>query len=252
MRQLNIQNLKKRPKKDYTSVIFLGDIHWGSPECDKDRVRKQVDYCDKTNTYVFLMGDLIENSTRNSVGAGVYEQTINPEQQVEEIVELLKPLADKKLILGTLHGNHEDRTYKESGFNPSKIIARDLDIPYLGGAGWNLWRVGDESYKIYSIHGASGSQYIHTKLNVMRKISHSFNADIIAHGHFHECVTASIIVQDIDKRGKKLIENKKYLIGTGHYLKYEGYAQQKGMSIGKMGSPKVKFYGNKKDIHVSY
>jgi predicted phosphodiesterase len=250
--KLSIQSLKEKNGKDYASVVFLGDIHWGSPECDRERVVRQVDYCLNNDTYVFLMGDLIENSTRNSVGAGVYEQTINPETQTEEMVALLKPLSNKGLILGSLQGNHEDRTYKDSGFDPGKMIARQLKVPYLGAAGWNLWRVGNQSYQVYTIHGASGSQHIHTKLNVMRTISNNFNADVIAHGHFHECVSASILIQDIDKRNKKIIERKKHLIGTGHYLKYEGYAQQKGMSIGKMGSPKVKFYGNKSDIHVSY
>lgn len=44
-------------------------------------------------------------ATRDSVGAGVYEQTEHGQSQYEIMVGWLKPLADKKLILGSLNGN---------------------------------------------------------------------------------------------------------------------------------------------------
>jgi len=103
--RLNVQELKPRDDKNYTEVVFLGDIHLGSPQCDEDRVIRQVEYCVNNDVYVYLMGDLIEMATRYSVSAGVYEQKWNGQTQIERIVDILYPLAEKKLIIGFIEGN---------------------------------------------------------------------------------------------------------------------------------------------------
>ena len=106
--RLNVQHLDiKNHGKDYAEVIFFGDTHWGSPQCDKERARKMIEYCVQKEVYVLLMGDLLEFATRGSVGAGVYEQLMNPHKQFDEAMEMLMPLAQKGLILGLLRGNHE-------------------------------------------------------------------------------------------------------------------------------------------------
>lgn len=65
-------------------------------------------------------------------------------------------------------------------------------------------------------------------------------------------VEESTYVQAVDKNRKMVVEQKKYHIITGHYLSYNGsYAQEKGYAIGKMGSPKVKLFSEKHDIHLS-
>jgi len=240
-------------KKGYTEVVFISDVHVGSPQCDEAKFARMLDYCLENELYVFLLGDLIENAHRQSVGAGVYEQLENAQSQHERVVEYLRPLAEKNLIIGSLAGNHEDRTYMLSGVDVSKALCRELNIPYLGSACWNYWRVGNCSYRIYTLHGSSGSRYVHTKLKALTDISHSFDADLIAMGHVHECTDTAQTVQYYDSRTKTVRERKKFLLITGHYLSYDGsYAQAKGMPISKMGSPKVKFYADKHDIHISW
>lgn len=138
--RLNQQVLTPMGRKDYAEVVFLGDCHYGSPQFDKPRFLGMIDYCVKNNIYVFLMGDLIEMSTRDSVGAGIYEQESIGQSQYETMVGWLKPLANKKLILGSLNGNHEDRVYKATGINLAKMIARELEVRYLGDACWNTFK----------------------------------------------------------------------------------------------------------------
>ena len=250
--KLNIKELEVRPNKKYSEVIFCGDWHYGARECDVDRIKRMLDYCLKTKTYIFLMGDLIESGLKNSVGASVYRQIHNPQKQMEKVISFLEPLAEKKLILGILEGNHERRIEKETGISITKIISNFLHVPYLRSACWNLWKVGKESYTIYALHGSSGSRFIYTKLKALVDISHSFNADLMAMGHVHEIDDDSQIVQEVDKTRKIVIENKKFLILTGHYLRYDNsYVQEKGYPISKMGSPKIKFFSEKHDIHTS-
>lgn len=181
--RLNVVRLATRQDRPYAEVVFFGDLHLGSPECDLARAKRMLAYCEENGVYVFLMGDLVDNANRYSVGAGVYEATMTPQEQLEQVVELLAPLAAKQLILGNLAGNHEDRLFKETGVNLTKVISKMLGAPYLGAACWSLFRVGTESYRVYALHGASGSRYVHTKIKALVDISHSFEgADLLVMG----------------------------------------------------------------------
>lgn len=251
--RLNVQHLNVRNHgKNYAEVIFFGDTHWGSPQCDRERAKKMIEYCTQKEIYVLLMGDLLEFATRSSVGAGVYEQIMNPHHQFDEVMEMLMPLAQKGLILGLLRGNRELRGYKDSGIDISRIMATELGCRYLMDACWNLWYVGKQSYSIYSLHGATGSRYIYTKLNAAIKIAQNFEAEILVMGHVHENATTSVISQKLNKQNKTIEEVRNTVILTGHYLKYDkSYAQRLGMGMGKQGSPKVKFHAERHDFNVS-
>ena len=85
--------------------------------------------------------------------------------------ESFNPLAEKNLIVGYLTGNHESRVNKELGIDISKIICKELKIPYLGYAGWSLFYVGNQSYSLYSTHGASSATLKHTKLKSILDLS---------------------------------------------------------------------------------
>ena len=248
--RLNRQVLDHKGGKDYAEVIFIGDCHLGSPQFDEPRFLAMLDYCFKNSIYVFLMGDMIELATRHSVGAGVYEQEFSGQSQHEQMVEWLRPLAEKKLILGSLQGNHEERVYKESGVNISKALARELNVPYLGDACWNTFRVGKETYSIYSLHGRTGSKFDGTALLALERLAAPFHADLVVMGHCHKCISSSILMQKV--HNGCVVEHKKHLLITGSYLKYGGYAQTFGLPPSKLGSPKVKFMLNRHDISVSW
>ena len=248
--RLNKQVLIPKKRENYSEVVFLGDLHYGSPQFDEPRFLRMIDFCLKNNLYVFLMGDLIELATRHSVGAGVYEQEFPGQSQYEKMVEWLKPLADKKLILGLLTGNHEARCYDLTGVNVSKAMARELKVPYLGDACWNSFRVGKQTYTIYSLHGRTGSKFDGTALLALERLAAPFHADLVAMGHAHKVINSSILMQIVLHGSVR--EHKKHLLITGSYLKYGGYAQTFGLPPSKLGSPKVRFYADKHDISVSW
>ena len=236
----------------YTTVKFAGDFHWGSMACDEEMVKMTLDFCLDNNMPIFLMGDLVDTGLKSSVGASMYQQSIHPQQQLEAMVDLLTPLAEAGLILGIHKGNHEARIEKDTGIDITKVMCRILGVKYLGSACWSLFKVGKRNYKIYSMHGASGSRFLHTKLKAITDISHSFSADLMAMGHVHEKAEAEQTVQFVDLKSKSIKERKKYLILTGHFINYDNsYAQDKGYPIGKKGSVNVKFFERNHDIHVS-
>ena len=246
----NVRELRIKPKKDDAEILFVGDVHLGSPQCDKPRFLRQLDYCLKNGIYVQLMGDLVEMSTRFSIGAGIYEQETIGQSQVEEMAEYLKPLAREELILGLHSGNHENRVYDATGINITKALANELGVSFLGDACWNVFKVNGERYTCYSLHGRTGARFDGTALLALERISTSFEADIVCMGHCHKLGNTSVITQrTVNGRVK---EFKKHLILTGSYVKYDsGYAQVAGMPISKLGSPKAKLMSKTHDISVS-
>ena len=84
-------------------LIPFGDFHLGAEECDEDEIVRTINYVkSKPNVFVILVGDLIENATRNSVG-DVFGQLAIPQNQLNALVKLLEPIRDR--ILGINTGN---------------------------------------------------------------------------------------------------------------------------------------------------
>jgi predicted phosphodiesterase len=248
--RINKHTLQLSEGKDCAEVMFISDVHLGSPQCDIPRFLAMLAYCLKHKLYTIFLGDLLEAGTKTSVGAGVYEQDTPAHDQYEQMCEWLKPLADAGLILGMHMGNHEERIYKDSGFNVVKAMCNQLNVKYLGDACWSHFKVGKETYTIYSMHGRSGSRFDGTALLALERISTSFFADLVVCGHSHKLITSSVLMQRVVDGMVR--EFKKYLLITGSYVKYGGYAQTYGLPLSKLGSPKVKFFGNKHDIFISW
>ena len=251
---LNKQTLEIKKGKDYAEVVFFGDVHRGYPTCLLEKAKEMLDYCLCKQIYVMLMGDLMEAGLKSSIGSSIYEQILHPQEQYESIVEMLEPLARKGLLLGSLRGNHEDRIFKDTGINIMKVICRDLKIPYLGDAAWQVWYVGKRAYKVYTLHGTSGARFNYTKVKALEDVARNVApaAHIVAMGHVHETLTWAEQFQDISLKRKKVVQPKRFLVLTGHYLGYDkSYAQKKGFGLGKTGSPKIKLYVDRHDIHGS-
>jgi hypothetical protein len=199
------------------------------------------------------MGDYMEMGTKDSVGAGVYEQTMQPQEQIEAIVEMFRPLAEAGLLLGMLEGNHEIRPHNTTGIEVVKNICREIGAPYLGYSRWNLWYVGGVGYKIYATHGEGAAKKKHTKLKKMLDVADGVasRADLVLIGHMHDIIFEAVKRVDIDRTKKKKIYEKQYVTLTGHYHDDEGYVAMKNYEPGLLGSPKIKLFGGKKDIHIS-
>jgi len=225
-------------------LMGVGDLHYKTLGSDVKYFEGTIDYIKKTNTAIILMGDMLENATRYSIGAGVYEQYIPPMEQLYDVCEMLSPI--KKQILAVICGNHEYRTFKESGFNPAQIMADKLSAPYCGFETFlRIW-AKKQKYIIYGTHGATGARFAWTKMKALDDLMRYINADVIMYGHTHDTLIKKTTT-------KGLIDKKKFGILTGSFLRDEphSYAVMKCYPPAEVGVVKVKLFGDRWDIHCS-
>ena len=246
--------LEKTVQAKEIKLIPLGDIHLGDPSCDAKLLEGTLDYIrNSDNVLVLGMGDYLNCATKNSVSDS-YVSRYNPQEEYDKMLEYLMPIKDK--IIGLITGNHEQRIQKESGVNVTKMLAKELGVPYLGwGVFIKLRLVYDGNsvnYIIYATHGASSASTPEGKIRAVRKLSESFMADIYLMGHMHDILVETEEKFKVDSRLKTVVRRKNYYVVTGHFLNYhDSYAEMKALKPAKKGVPKIKFFGDRWDIHVT-
>lgn len=232
-------------------IILCGDWHLGHPACQRKSIEGVIDYVKNSdNTYMILMGDLIESASRHSIGSGWVDQKMTPDDQIDTVIDLLKPIQPK--ILGAISGNHENRAWKELGFDITKRICRELNVPYWGLAKLIKLRVKDYNYIVYVFHGESKATTAGGKMQACKKLSNTIEADLIAMAHVHHLAVDSSPVFRADLKDKIVEVRKKYYVLTGYFMDYwNTYAHAKAYEPGKTGVAKIKLFGDRHDIHVS-
>jgi predicted phosphodiesterase len=218
-------------------VVGFGDLHVGSTSVDNKTLQDHLNFIQEQNINVILLGDLIENASKTSIGAGVYDQYLNPRDQIDAVVSLLTPI--KHLILGSVQGNHERRTYKTSGMDPGMIIADKLDIPYSDDRMLIWITLNTQHYMIHSHHGERGGTTAGGVMNaLMSECNQHEGIDIYMRGHTHSSMVFTSPKLCFSQRG---CESKKdiYFSVCPGYLQYEGYASQKDY---KMPSTKLYYF----------
>lgn len=250
MININVNRIEpKHTKGDELEIIFFGDQHIGSKDCDLKAVEDQIEWIrKKDNVIVIMMGDTINCALRKSVGAGSFDDVLNPEDQIELAVQMLAPIKDK--IYGIHNGNHGMRIYNETTISPEKIIATSLGVPYLGDTCFHYLRFGNQTYILFTAHGSTGSTGVSGALNSCMKYSKFATADLYAMGHTHNLCSYTEVSYEVNKKDKVVQQKKRYYILTGGYMKWKGsYAESKNYSPLKIGSAKVTIRGDRYDIH---
>ena len=212
-----IHRLEGRPVKLYP----IADVHLGAKEADVrgfEKFLKRIE--SETDSYIVLVGDLINNATRNSVSS-VYDETLPPSAQCDLVVELLEPVKDR--ILGVVSGNHELRSVKDTDLDPTRFICERLGIGDLHRQNFAFLRISlekgnvSDSYAIYMTHGKSAAK--------QKKFAQSAieGVDAIITGHVHD--------GNIQKHSRIILSQQNAIkvksivsITAASWLKYGGYA----------------------------
>lgn len=222
-----IINLPDPPKGfDHWKLVPLSDIHYGASTCDLVKFREDIEYVERTpNVITCLPGDIIENSVRDSPGAGIYKQFIPPQEQKERVINDLAKIAHK--ILWVNEGNHGYRSVKGVFLNPEKDIANTLGAEYFYGQAFIDLVCGDQKWDIYSYHGKGSATTPMGRVNMLQKKSNFHDADIYMMGHVHDRQVAEDWKIVKEQNGIGLITKKRLFVICGTYQKYFGdYAEE--------------------------
>lgn len=250
--------------EDHGYLIPIGDLHRGDRHLSARGLTKLKGYLEwvkaRSNARIFLMGDILNVASRNSK-TNPFE-SLSGSDEYQKAVELFQPYADK--IVGCITGNHEQRMYRDYGFNPLQPFCRELGIPYCGYSAVLKIRVnkrrrvqnGDQYEQVYwgfAHHGNGGGGTMGAALNKKIKLQEIVHGmDFYMAGHDHQLIvgTRNILLPKRDK-----IEHQRvHYIDTGSFLDWnESYAEEAGMHISKQGAPRLRFDGKygQHDLHVS-
>ena len=241
--------IRTTPQSEDTKLVFLGDVHYGAKGTNHKLYQEYKEYIMNTdNLKVILMGDMLETAQTNSIGAGAFEQNVQPQEQYEWLLSEMKDMQDK--ILLSHNGNHEKRIYKNSGIDIMKNVCASLHIPYASAGAITRLKIGKIGYNIYSIHGSGGSRSLPTKMTRHMKITnHITNAHITAMGHVHELHVWKTPRVSGDIENKKILYGEVTRVLTGHFLKYnETYAEEASMEPSRLGAAILQLSGTKRQI----
>ena len=235
---MNEFNVKLDVPQNTFQLMVLGDMHIGDELCDLELIKDTIDYVKKTkDCYVILNGDLINNALKTSKSDSYKEQmTIEEEQDL--LIDLLKPIKDKILVMAT--GNHEYRTSLVAGINPLRAVAYALGIKdklvensYVltieFGKSYGKKNLTNK-YIVYGIHGGSGGgRRAGATANALQDMTLVLpNVDLYIHSHTHTKINYNDMIFLYDPKTKRVKEHQRTFYNANAFLKYGGYAEQKG------------------------
>lgn len=248
--------------QDHGYLLPLGDLHRGDRHLTTRGLDKLKGYLDwmmeRPNAYAFLMGDILNVASRSSK-TNPFESD-SGDDEYAKAVSLFKPY--KSRIIGCITGNHEQRMFKEFGFNPLQPFCSELGVPYCGYSAVLRIRVGkrrdrrneyQQMYWGFAHHGSGGGGTLGAAINKKVKLQEIVHGmDFYMAGHDHQLITGARDI--LVPRRDKIEYQRVHYIDTGSFLTWAGsYAEEAAMPIGKLGAPRLRFAGKQHDhdLHVS-
>lgn len=243
-----------KTKSDKISIVPITDLHYGARKHNAHLLREYLTYIMNTpDCYAIGLGDYMENATRTSVGLGMYEEDVHFPQQYERIEEMLRPLARAGKLLGLHTGNHEMRATLATGMDPVYMLAKSLDVPYLGYSAIHKWVVGDVTYNVLTMHGRSAARTPAGRLNALRSLRDIVQADVYMMGHLHDRQIYKEAIYTVDNTDDSVKTACRYYIITGSLLDWPGsYADMMAMPPVRVGLVKIDFYTRTKAVDVRF
>lgn len=238
----------------------LADDHIGDDQANIEVIKERISTIEDTpNAYCVMLGDSINNALANSK-SDVYSAHLHPSEQIRYVAELYAPIRDK--ILAILPGNHETRSWRAAGIDPTRMIALELGLvnKYTDEPLLMFLRFGADSrrssegrpvsYMIYLNHGSGGGRRVGAKANRVEDLAGIVDADLYCVGHTHMPITFKKDYFRTTPSTSSVQQVTKTFVNTAAALNYGSYGSQMGFSPSCKDNPVIYLNGQKKDIRV--
>lgn len=256
MKIINI-NLGKDIKE--LRIIPISDLHIGD-KLTNYKVLKDVlqTIKDTPNVYTILNGDLCNTALKNSK-SDVYSDELSPMEQINKLIEILEPIKDKILVIGS--GNHEDRILKETNIDVIRLVAKQLGIEdrYADNWWYLFLRFGEKTqgrrcemcYQISGYHGSgNGGRKPGGKINRLTEMSQVVVADLYIQGHNHQQIATKTSIFIPDYGNNTLNRKEMNFLMTNSFLEYGGYGEKLGFTPQPVGVSEAILDGTKRKIKI--
>lgn len=242
-------------------IYPISDVHLGAAE---HMTREWELFCltlkNDPNAYILLGGDMINNSTRTSVGSGVYTDVMRPREQKKIMCKMLEPLADR--ILACVSGNHCQRSSKDVDEDIMYDIMCKLDLEHLYRESMAFIKVqignikGDgksnPTYSIMLSHGAGGGMLTGSAVNRVERFGYAIDGvDLVVTGHTHKPFVTQPAKIKVDLLNNKVSVKPFKCVTATSWLNYGGYAAQKMLTPSSYAPQVITLGGKCKDIKVT-
>jgi len=230
----------------YARIAMLSDLHWDNPHCDRDMLKRHLDYCLEENIPVMINGDMFclmqgrgDNRRNKSDIRPEHNNAKYLDSIVETAVDWFLPYAHIIKLVG--YGNHETAIIK---FQETDILQRFVDLlNYKAGSniqtgGYGGWLIVKQnsgwgskySTKVKYFHGSGGGGIV-TKgaINLTRALETYENFDVFSMGHIHENSCRNDVRDTIEHHsvgGYVLKQKQLHLMLTGTYKEEYGDGSQ--------------------------
>jgi len=230
----------------YARIAMLSDLHWDNPHCDREMLKRHLDYCLEEDIPVMINGDMFclmqgrgDNRRNKSDIRPEHNNAKYLDSIVETAVDWFLPYAHIIKLVG--YGNHETAIIK---FQETDILQRFVDLlNYKAGSniqtgGYGGWLVVKQnsgwgskySTKVKYFHGSGGGGIV-TKgaINLTRALETYENFDVFTMGHIHENSCRNDVRDTIEHHsvgGYVLKQKQLHLMLTGTYKEEYGDGSQ--------------------------
>lgn len=239
-------------KVDQIEIIPVGDIHFGSPNCNLKQFKETIKYIEQTqNCYCIGMGDYLDAIIPQDKRFDASAEFNQIDDVCQKIKDIFLPIKSKILLL--LTGNHE-YTLHAKGFGDTTLrLSRELQVPY-GGFSCFL-RIETNEHPIRKItgylhHGFFTGRQRGSKINNLENLMRDYDADFYLAGHSHDLFATRRVRIGWDRTRKIVFANTGSFLETATW-NTSGYGERAGYPPQKLGVIKLKWYPDREDLHIS-
>ena len=215
---------------DTIKIYNFSDIHLGSNACRTPLLLEHLEMVKEDGmSFAQLGGDLVENSSKQSVGSEA-DQYLRPSDQVSLSIETFGPLAFK--TIDSVEGNHEERSERFSGIDISQHIAECLKLPHFtqGIFVHYEWRgIRKLQFHTHRYKNSYTKPAIEAQVRKMLQ-KRSYHVDWFSSGHTHEAYWYPI-ESEVLVPGRGFEVDDTFIVNAGSYTGDVGtYSQEYGRS----------------------
>jgi hypothetical protein len=252
--------------KDPITVLQISDVHYDSPECDRELITKHLKEAERRGAVVFCNGDWFDLMQGKRDPRGSYSSLLPEYKHVDYLDRVIQDSADFLSKFNVTYifgrGNHETNITQRMHTDPITSLCMLLRM-----AGKEAVDVGYDGYINYVISNGSGGgvsclQYFHHgnggAAPRSKGIMHADidqkdapDADLITKGHDHNKWVLPSPVERINTQSGTSTIKTVYHIRTGSYKKLSpmGWAKEKKFSEPPLGGWWTTFKsGRKKNL----